>query len=334
MQGVAAGSRYLVTGAMGCLGAWTMRLLVDSGAEVVGADLSTDPRRLRLVAGDAVASAARFVTLDITDTDAVRQLVQAEHITHVIHLAALQAPFCKADPPRGAAVNVMGTVNIFEAVIAARDQVRSLVYASSSAVFGPATLYPGGLVTDDSPTAPSSTLYGVFKQANEWSARAYAETAGLASVGLRPFIVYGPGRDQGLTSGPTVAILAALSGVPFHIPFGGHAVFQFAEDVAGAFVAASAAEASDALVLNVGGPQSTVAGFVDALEAVVPEARRLITFEDDELPFPSCVDDSGLQRLVGGLQPIPLEDGIARSVAIFRDALQRGTVAPPPVLAR
>ncbi len=59
---------------------------------------------------------------------------------------------------------------------------------------------------------------------------------GLPSVGLRPFVIYGPGRDQGLTSGPSVAILAAVSGAPFHIPYGGHNLFQFAEDVARAFV--------------------------------------------------------------------------------------------------
>jgi nucleoside-diphosphate-sugar epimerase len=327
-------ARYLVTGAMGCLGAWTMRLLIESGAEVIGADVSTEPRRLRLVADDALVSAAHFVRLDITDREAVRDVVREERITHVIHLAALQAPFVRADPTLGATVNVVGTINVFEAVMAARDQVRSLVYASSSAVFGPADLYPGGLVTDDSPLSPSSTLYGVFKQADEWAGRVYSETAGLSSVGLRPFIVYGPGRDQGLTSGPTVAILAALTGQPFHIPFGGHAVFQFGEDVARAFVAASAAETSGALALNVGGPQSTVSGFVDALGAVLHEARSLISFEDEELPFPSRVDDSGLQRLVGGLDWVPLEEGIARSVTMFRDALDRGVLAPPQLAAR
>ena len=193
------------------------------------------------------AADARLVALDITDREAVRSLVESEQITHVIHLAALQMPACRADPVRGSQVNVTGTINVFEAALAARDRVRSVVYASSAGVFGPAAMYPDGVVHDDSPLSPSSTMYGVFKQANEWSAKVYAATMALPSVGLRPFVVYGPGRDQGLTSGPSVAILAAATGVPFHIPYGGYNLFQFAEDVARAFVAASDTEGNGAL---------------------------------------------------------------------------------------
>ena len=50
------------------------------------------------------------------------------------------------------------------------------------------------------------TLYGVYKLANEGTARVYWQEDGVASVGLRPFSVYGPGRDQGLTAGPTLAM--------------------------------------------------------------------------------------------------------------------------------
>lgn len=322
-------TRYLVTGAAGCVGSWAMKLLTDHELEVLGADLVPDRRRLQLVAGDKIAADARLVALNITDREAVRSLVESERITHVIHLAALQMPACRADPVLGSQVNVTGTINVFEAALAARDQVRSVVYASSAGVFGPAAMYPDGVVHDDLPLSPSSTMYGVFKQANEWSAKVYAATTGLPSVGLRPFVVYGPGRDQGLTSGPSVAILAAVSGVPFHIPYGGHNLFQFAEDVARAFVATSNTEGSGALALNVGGRRATVAEFVDAIVAVVPEAGSLITAEDDALPFPSIADDSGLQRLVGGSTHLTLEEGIERSVALFRDALQRGVVAAP-----
>ena len=241
--------------------------------------------------------------------------------------AALQAPFCRADPVRGSQVNVTGTINVFEAALAAREHVRSVVYASSAAVFGPAVIYPDGLVRDDSPLSPSSTIYGVYKQANEWSGKVYAATNELPTVGLRPFIVYGPGRDQGMTSGPSIAILSAVSGVPFHIPYGGYNLFHFGEDVARAFI--DAGPATEALALNIGGRRATVAEFVDDLIAVVPDARSLISAETDELPFPSKADDSGLQRLTGGSAHLTLEDGIARSVAIFRDALGRGAIEAP-----
>ena len=326
--------RYLVTGAAGCVGAWTMKLLIERGVDVIGADLAPESRRLRLVAGDEIAADARLVGLDITDREAVRSLVETEGITHIVHLAALQMPACRADPVRGSQVNVTGTINVFEAALAARDRVRSVVYASSAGVFGPAAMYPDGVVHDDSPLSPSSTMYGVFKQANEWSAKVYSSTAGLSSGGLRPGGVYGPRRDQRRTSGPSVAILAAVSGVPFHIPYGGNNLFQFAEDVARAFAAASETEGEGARALNVGGRRATVAAFVDTLVAILPEARSLISAESDELPFPSIADDSGLQRLVGGSTHLTLEEGIERSVVLFRDALRRGVVAAPQAPAR
>jgi nucleoside-diphosphate-sugar epimerase len=333
MPGDGSSARFLVTGAAGCIGAWTMKLLLEDGVHAIGADLNPDRRRLRIVAGDGAATDAHLVALDITDRDAVRALVKAERITHIVHLAALQVPFCRADPVRGSQVNVTGTINVLEAAVAARDHVRSVVYASSAAVFGPAAMYPDATVRDDSPLSPSSTIYGVFKQANEWSGKVYAATNDLPSVGLRPFVVYGPGRDQGMTSGPTTAILSAITGVPFHIPYGGHNLFHFGEDVARAFIGASLAEVTEALALNIGGRRATVAAFVDALIGVLPEARSLITSEPDELPFPSKVDDSGLQRLVGGSTHLTLEEGIARSVGIFRDALERGAIAVPQAVA-
>jgi nucleoside-diphosphate-sugar epimerase len=334
MTGDGGTARYLVTGASGCIGAWTMKLLLEDGVDAIGADLAPDVRRLRIVAGDGAAADARLVALDITDRDAVRALVEAERITHIIHLAALQLPFCRADPVRGSQVNVTGTINVFEAAVAAPARVRSVVYASSAAVFGAAVMYPDGLVHDDSPLYPSTSIYGVFKQANEWSAKVYAGSHGLLTVGLRPFVVYGPGRDQGVTSGPSAAILSAVAGVPFHIPYGGHNLFHFGEDVARAFIGASRADVTGAPALNIGGRRATVAEFIDALVEVVPEASSLITSEPDELPFPSKADDAGLKRLVGGSMHVTLQEGITRSVRIFREALERGAVTAPQTPAR
>ena len=60
---------------------------------------------------------------DITDLEQVERVLDDDAITHVIHLAALQVPFCRADPPLGARVNVLGTVNVFEAVKRRADRI-------------------------------------------------------------------------------------------------------------------------------------------------------------------------------------------------------------------
>jgi nucleoside-diphosphate-sugar epimerase len=326
---MAADERFLVTGSKGCIGAWTVRLLLDEGTPVVGFDLDADPGRLRLLASDEEVERVRFVAGDITDTATMARVVVDEGITHIVHLAGLQAPFCRADPVRGAQVNVVGTVNVFEAAQANREQVRGLAYASSAAVFGPSRLYPDGIARDDSPLAPSATIYGVYKQANEWTAKVYAETQGLGSVGLRPFIVYGPGRDQGITSTPTIALVAAAARRPYRISFGGHGVYQYAEDVARIFIRSARARPEHAYGLNIGGDSTSMADWVAAIEAAAPEAAGMITYEDVVLPFVSAVDSSGLTRLLGHVDDVPVEEGIRRSIAKFHDLLDRGLVQAP-----
>ena len=136
--------RVLVTGAGGCLGSWVVRQLVDEGTAVVAFDLSEDYRRLRLLLDEDRMGDVAFRRGDLRDFAAVESLVREENITHIVHLAALQIPFCAADPIMGSQVNVAGTVNILEAVRRSEGRVRGTAYASSVAVFGPAEMYEGG----------------------------------------------------------------------------------------------------------------------------------------------------------------------------------------------
>lgn len=78
--------------------------------------------------------------LDVTKADEAVDVARGHEVTRVVHLAGLQVPFCAADPARGASVNVVGTVNVFEAARKANQAV-GLSYASSGAVFGDSSLY-------------------------------------------------------------------------------------------------------------------------------------------------------------------------------------------------
>ena len=130
---------YLVTGALGCIGAWVLKHLVERNAKAISADLSMDPVRPRLIMDGNQVGQVDWRVLDITDTEAVKALVAEAGVTRIIHLAGLQIPFCKANPPLGAAVNVLGTVNMFEAALASGTS--GLVYASSLAALGPVSSY-------------------------------------------------------------------------------------------------------------------------------------------------------------------------------------------------
>lgn len=302
--------RFLVTGLLGCLGAWTARLLAQEGVPVVGFDLGGSRHRLELVLTPAQRERVTLVQGDIADLAALERALDEHEITNVVHLAALQVPFCKADPSLGARVNVVGTVNVFEAVKRHRERMARVVYASSAAVYG-----AGDAGAQDERTKPD-TYYGVYKLANEGTARISWQDDGLPSVGLRPFCVYGPGRDQGITSTPTEAMLAAARGAGFHISFGGRTQLQYAPDVARALIASSRAELDGALVFNLAGSAAHMSEVVAAIEAAAPEAAGRITFEDVQLPFPEQLESAPPFPL----HWTPLDQGVRETIELFRRA--------------
>jgi UDP-glucuronate 4-epimerase len=317
VNAASAPERFLVTGALGCIGAWTVRALVRDGVPVVSYDLGGDRRRLAQIMTDDELAAVTFDAGDITDLDAVQETLEEHEITNVIHLAALQVPFSRANPPLGAAVNVVGTVNLFEAVKRSRGPMAPLVYTSSIGAFSAADANPETHRLEESAEGHPTTHYGVYKRANEGTARVYALDDGIASIGLRPMTVYGAGRDQGLTSSPTTAIAAAVLGVPYTIAFGGRTLFQYAEDVAETLLAASRSTLDGAHIFNLGGSSVDMPAWIAAIERAVPEAAGSITFESTELPFPSEIEHGSLAAL-GPLPVTPYEDGIQATVDVFR----------------
>jgi nucleoside-diphosphate-sugar epimerase len=316
--------RFLVTGAHGCIGAWAVHELVAAGRDVTTFDLSTDPRRLRLLLDEATVASVPHVAGDIADLAALEAVVDEREITNVIHLAALQVPFCRADPPLGARVNVLGTVNVFEVAKQRGGRMAPVVYASSVAAFDAPE---EGLAP--SITGHPGTLYGVFKRANESTAAVYAEENGVASVGLRPHVVYGVGRDQGLTSASTTAMLAAAAGVPYRIPFGGSSQLQHACDVARAFIAASESGAEGASVHNLPGPKFSIDEVVAAISEVVPASAGSIVHEEVSLPFPEEVDSGSFDELAPGFVTTPLGEGVQSTIDRFRVLLSEGLVTAP-----
>src|SRR5262245_33682551 len=189
----------LITGAFGCIGAWVIRGLLAGGERPVVFDLGDDPWRVRMIAGPDAPERLTVVRGDITDKGELERVVRDHGVRRIVHLAAWQVPLCRQDPPRGASINVTGTANVFEVARASAGQVERVVYASSAAVFGAPSLYPPGPIKDDAPPRPA-THYGVYKVANEETARIYWEEHRIGSAGFRPLTVYGPGRDFGLTA--------------------------------------------------------------------------------------------------------------------------------------
>jgi nucleoside-diphosphate-sugar epimerase len=227
-----------MTGGYGCIGSWVARQLVEQGEEVWIYDLQEDTHRLDLLLDEDQRRRVHFVPGDVADPAAFLDAVDRLEATHLLHLAGLQTPTCRANPILGARVNVLGTLAVLEAAARHKGQVQRVVYASSAAVHGPAGPDPAGPVADEVRLMPV-THYGAFKVCNELNARVYWLDHGVSSVGLRPWTVYGVGRDFGMTSEPTKAIKAVAAGRPYRISYGGTQDLQYAPDVAATFLRAS-----------------------------------------------------------------------------------------------
>jgi nucleoside-diphosphate-sugar epimerase len=145
-------------------------------------------------------------------------------------------------------------------------------------------------------------------------ARLYWQDWQVGSVGLRPYIVYGVGRDQGLTSDIAKAILAAADGQPYHIQFGGEVGLQYADDVAKMFIGAARANYQGAAACNVRNDVVDVAEFVTILQEIVPGAE-ISYARSRPLPFPADLDDAGLRHILGAVPHTPLDAAIRETLA-------------------
>ena len=307
---------YLVTGALGCIGAWVVERLLEKGDHPVVFDLGTEPRRIRDLLGPEALARVSFVQGDIANPAALGACMDEHRVDHIVHLAGLQVPFCRADPMKGATVNVLGTVNVFEQ--AAKRGIQRVAYASSAAVYEREDEDRAGGAPCENASPTPNTHYGVYKLANEGTARVSFLEHGTSSVGLRPLTVYGVGRDQGMTSGPTKAIKAAIVGRPYTIGFSGRTDCLYAADCAEAFIAAAERGPEGAHVFNIAGESLEVSAFREELVRQCPEAADLVSVEGPELPVPGAIDGEALGGAIYGLASTSLADGIEQTFERFR----------------
>ena len=308
---------YFITGAQGCIGSWIVKAIAERGDAPVVFDRSEDARRLAAIVQPQDLARVRFVAGDITDVTAVRCALESSGARRIIHLAGLQVPTCKADPVAGAFVNVIGTLNVFEAAKAiGADRI---VYASSAAVFG---IGDSDHPIDESAAIEPATHYGVFKRTNEGNARGYFLDHGINSVGLRPLTVYGVNRDTGLTSDPTKAMKAAVLGVPFHIRFSGATDFQYVEDTAAAFVRCADQAPEGAHLFNLHGETVEVGKIATAVNENA--GRKLVSFSGPPIPIAPALDDSAIKQMIGELPSTPLDEGVRETMRRFRELRAAG----------
>ncbi len=207
--------KILITGAAGFIGAHLAAKLLSNGVEVVGLDNLNDYYDVQLKKDRmaALAEGRHFthVNIDIADRQAMEKLFQQHKFDVVANLAAQAGVrYSLINPHSYVDTNLVGFVNILEGC--RHSEVKHLVYASSSSVYGANTRMPFSV--HDNVDHPVS-LYAASKKANELMAHTYSHLFGLPTTGLRFFTVYGPwGR-------PDMALFlftrAILAGQPINV---------------------------------------------------------------------------------------------------------------------
>lgn len=316
-------SRFLITGAKGCIGSWVVKSLIERGNRPWIFDSDPNSHRLQALLSKEHLGQTQFIQGDVRRFEALERAVAENGITHIIHLAALQVPACAADPLLGAEVNVIGMLNVFEVARRHRDLVRRVVYASSAAVYGPDEFYGDGMVQENAVLQPG-THYGVFKMANEGNARIYYNTDGIPSAGLRPWAVYGVGRDQGVTSAPTKAIKAVVLGRPYTIRFTGGLDMQYVRDTARDFLRSADSDLPGARVYALRGSVIRVEEFIETLDKVARGARALIRTEGKQLPIAQDIEANAIARDFGEVSSTSLDDGVRETFELFSRMRREG----------
>ncbi|MCA9137348.1 MAG: NAD-dependent epimerase/dehydratase family protein [Planctomycetales bacterium] len=318
----------LVTGGFGCIGAETVKwLLHHSDADIVVCSRRADTERSLRVFHLADRSRLRLVEADVSQRPAIDRIFAEHPITHVAHLAALQTPDCNAHRDLGLQINLAGTQHLIESIKACGRALDRFVFASSIAVYGPRSAYPEPLVPMLADTRPVN-VYGTWKLAGENLTRLLFEEAGIPAISLRPGVLFGPGRDAGLTSTPTTAMKCVTLGLAYEIPFRSRQDYLYAPDVGAAFGNALLEPFDGNAVFTLPSQTTDTETFVDTMRLAANDLgignQFKITVGNATVPF---ICDLDYQPFCESFPRVPrtdLRDAIRDSLLVFQDQVDRG----------
>jgi len=326
--------KVLVTGAAGFIGYHVCEKLLRRGDSVTGIDNFSPYYDVGLKEARVARLRGDFELLrgDIADESFMHRVFDRGHDAVVNLAAQAGVRYSLQNPMAYVGSNVAGFVNVLEGV---RRRPAHLVFASTSSVYGLNTALP---FSEGQNTDHPVSLYAATKKANEAMAHSYAHLFGIPATGLRFFTVYGPwGRPDMALFKFTKGILA---GEPIPVFNEGRMIrdFTYVDDIAegvvrvidrppqpdsrwtGAHPAAATSSAPWRLY-NIGNNQRVeLLSYIRALEDALGKKAKLqlLPMQQGDVAATEA-DTSSLERDTGFRPQTPVEEGIRRFVAWYRE---------------
>ena len=297
--------KVVIYGGSGFIGAWITKLLLVNNFQITIFDKKINEDLLSRIVGKNIEK-IHFVEADILEYETV--LKTAKDHTFLINLVGLMTPDCSNNPRLGNQVNVIGSINVFEAALEAKCNL--VVYTSSGGVYG----------QKDKINPFPETHYGSYKLAVEGIARAYSLENKLNSFGLRPFVVYGPGRETGGTASISIACKAVAEDKEYKIEFGGGAGFVYVEDIANIVLKILQSLPNGAQVMNVNGISGKVANIVEYLNSFT--TNKKITYREKSLPIVEEILGNGPADFFENFSFTDLKTGLGKTISYYKNTLE------------
>tara|TARA_E500000331_G_scaffold102549_1_gene99399 strand:+ start:1586 stop:2470 length:885 start_codon:yes stop_codon:yes gene_type:complete len=290
----------LIFGGCGFLGSWITKALLKKNLKITIFDLRIKTDLLKNLIGNDL-NKINFIEGDISDYEQV--LKATEDMNYILNLAGLMTPDCSSNPSLGAEVNVKGSINVFEAI--KKNNIKFLIYTSSGGVYG----------NEDKYNPFPETHYGAFKLAVEGMARAYFNESLISSVGLRPFVIYGPGREIGGTAGVTLACKAAKQNFEYTVGFSGKVGFVYVEDVTNLVERLIDKAPVGAITMNINGITTSVENFVSIIKKNIPDAN--VKFSGKPLSVVEEILGGEPSKIFKDFKYTSLDNGINKTINFY-----------------
>ena len=297
--------KIVIYGGSGFIGAWITKLLLNNKFQITIFDKKINKNLLNYIIGQNIKK-IDFVEGDILQYETVLKTAKDNYI--LINLVGLMTPDCSNNPRLGNQVNIEGSINVFEAALEAKSKL--VVYTSSGGVFG----------QRDKINPFPETHYGAYKLAVEGIARAYYLEKKLNSFGLRPFVVYGPGREIGGTAGISLACKAVVQDKEYKIAFGGEAGFVYVEDIAVIVLKILTSLPNGARVMNINGITEKVDTIVEYLNSFT--TIKKITYYDKSLPIVGEILGNSPVDFFENFSFTDVKTGLEKTISYYKNTLE------------